>query len=202
MDNTWHKPWLVKAQKDHTVFQKQGVNYIKSPRKRVWKDRNTSGSTDYSPTSSQTESNHSSINSQEQSRSAIPCHRGDLGSNEMPGQKLPLSNANFNDDRPKKALNVDSPSFTPATISSSSNKGVSSITSQAANAAPFTPRGLTSGTATPNAPLDPEIPQFNPTQRDFTPQNYDLSQTVSAPIPLSLTITSMSNLGMRVFIGY
>ncbi|KAF7908156.1 uncharacterized protein EAF01_003911 [Botrytis porri] len=80
-------------------------------------------------------------------------------------------------DQPKKVLNVDSPSFTPATISSS-NKGASSITSQAANAAPFTPRGLTSGTATPNAPLDPEIPQFNPTQRDFAPQNYDLSQTL------------------------
>ncbi|KAF7853258.1 hypothetical protein EAF04_010760 [Stromatinia cepivora] len=79
-------------------------------------------------------------------------------------------------DQPKKALNVDSPSFTPAALPAS-NKGASVI-SQAANAAPFTPRGLTSGTATPNAQLDPEIPQFNPTQRDFTPQNYDLSQNI------------------------
>ncbi|KAJ8066742.1 hypothetical protein OCU04_004132 [Sclerotinia nivalis] len=79
-------------------------------------------------------------------------------------------------DQPKKALNVDSPSFTPAALPAS-NKGASVI-SQAANAAPFTPRGLASGTATPNAQLDPEIPQFNPTQRDFTPQNYDLSQNI------------------------
>ncbi|APA12068.1 hypothetical protein sscle_08g068380 [Sclerotinia sclerotiorum 1980 UF-70] len=79
-------------------------------------------------------------------------------------------------DQPKKALNVDSPSFTPAALPAS-NKGASVI-SQAANAAPFTPRGLASGTATPNTQLDPEIPQFNPTQRDFTPQNYDLSQNI------------------------
>ncbi|EDO00286.1 hypothetical protein SS1G_14156 [Sclerotinia sclerotiorum 1980 UF-70] len=79
-------------------------------------------------------------------------------------------------ERPKKALNVDSPSFTPAALPAS-NKGASVI-SQAANAAPFTPRGLASGTATPNTQLDPEIPQFNPTQRDFTPQNYDLSQNI------------------------
>ncbi|TGO33077.1 hypothetical protein BHYA_0268g00040 [Botrytis hyacinthi] len=180
MDDPWQKPWLVKDKKKNTIFQKTRVSPIKSPRKRVRQDTNTSGSTDYSPTSSQTDFNHSSINPQQQSRFAKPYHREDLRLNERPGQKLPLSNTNFNDDRPKKALNVDSPSFTPATISSS-NKGASSITSQAANAAPFTPRGLTSGTATPNAPLDPEIPQFNPTQRDFTPQNYDLSQTNKLP---------------------
>lgn len=43
----------------------------------------------------------------------------------------------------KKTLNVDSPSFTPATLPVPGKS--SSITSQAANAAPFTPRGLASG---------------------------------------------------------
>ena len=43
----------------------------------------------------------------------------------------------------KKVLNVDSPSFTPATLAVP-NK-VSSISSQAVNAAPFTPRGMASG---------------------------------------------------------
>ncbi|ATZ53929.1 Bcpan3 [Botrytis cinerea B05.10] len=177
MDNPWHKPWLVVDKKDHPVSKTQVVSPAKTTRKRVWKDRHTSGSAEYSPTSVQEKFNHSSTHPQQLSRLETPYHGRDLGSNERPGQKLTLLNTNFNDDRPKKALNVDSPSFTPATISSS-NKGASSITSQAANAAPFTPRGLTSGTATPNAPLDPEIPQFNPTQRDFTPQNYDLSQTL------------------------
>jgi PAB-dependent poly(A)-specific ribonuclease subunit 3 len=42
----------------------------------------------------------------------------------------------------KKTLNVDSPSFTPATLPV---PGKTTISSQAASAAPFTPRGLTSG---------------------------------------------------------
>ncbi|PQE27023.1 PAB-dependent poly(A)-specific ribonuclease subunit PAN3 protein [Rutstroemia sp. NJR-2017a BBW] len=78
----------------------------------------------------------------------------------------------------KKTLNVDSPSFTPAVL-----PGVrgASITSQAANAAPFTPRALASGTATPNSQVDPDPPAlFNPaTIREFTPQNYDISQTLT-----------------------
>jgi len=43
----------------------------------------------------------------------------------------------------KKTLNVDSPSFTPATLSVPSK--TATIPSQAANAAPFTPRNLASG---------------------------------------------------------
>jgi len=79
--------------------------------------------------------------------------------------------------RLKKSLNVDSPSFTPSTLSVPSK--TSSISSQAANAAPFTPRSLASGAATPNPQPDPQ-PTFNPAQiREFTPQNYDLSETVS-----------------------
>lgn len=42
----------------------------------------------------------------------------------------------------RKTLSVDSPSFTPGTSGASKS---SSITSQAANAAPFTPRGLAAG---------------------------------------------------------
>ncbi|KAF4634548.1 hypothetical protein G7Y89_g3563 [Cudoniella acicularis] len=74
----------------------------------------------------------------------------------------------------KKTLNVDSPSFTPATLPVPSK--TSAISSQAANAAPFTPRGLASGTATPNSQLDSQSATFNPAQiREFTPQNYEIS---------------------------
>lgn len=76
----------------------------------------------------------------------------------------------------KKSLNVDSPSFTPSTLSVP-GKGAT-ISSQAANAAPFTPRAMASGTATPNSQLDAEPATFNPAAiREFTPsQSYDLSQ--------------------------
>ena len=98
-------------------------------------------------------------------------------------------------NRLKKSLNVDSPSFTPSTLSVP-GKGAT-ISSQAANAAPFTPRSMASGTcspvllsngthitgtATPNSQLDAEPATFNPAAiREFTPsQSYDLSQqTVS-----------------------
>ncbi|KAG0651465.1 Poly(A)-nuclease deadenylation complex subunit 3 [Hyphodiscus hymeniophilus] len=78
--------------------------------------------------------------------------------------------------RLKKSLNVESPSFTPATLSVSGKSAA--ITSQAATAVPFTPRSIASGTATPNSQIDPEPPTFNPaTIREFTPQNYELPQT-------------------------
>jgi hypothetical protein len=39
---------------------------------------------------------------------------------------------------------------------------------------------MTQGTSTPNAQLDAEPAAFNPAQiKEFTPQNYDMSQTVS-----------------------
>ncbi|KAH8811381.1 hypothetical protein F5884DRAFT_749766 [Xylogone sp. PMI_703] len=88
-----------------------------------------------------------------------------------------------------KKLNVESPSFTPAGLPGKT--GV--ISSQAAAAAPFTPRSLVSGkfnpstrsntfltrflgTSTPNT-QDSESSIFNPAQiREFTPHAYDLSQ--------------------------
>jgi hypothetical protein len=46
-------------------------------------------------------------------------------------------------DSPKKTLNVDSPSFTPTALASS--VASTTISSRAASAAPFTPRGVQSG---------------------------------------------------------
>lgn len=92
--------------------------------------------------------------------------------------------AHTNIPRLKKSLNVDSPSFTPSTLAVPSKS--SSISSQAANAAPFTPRSLASGTATPNPQPEPQ-PTFNPAQiREFTPQNYDVSDTVRFANPLQV----------------
>lgn len=50
----------------------------------------------------------------------------------------------------KRSLNVDSPSFTPVGLASGSSNGSiggrsTTMSSQAANAAPFTPRSMTSG---------------------------------------------------------
>jgi PAB-dependent poly(A)-specific ribonuclease subunit 3 len=94
--------------------------------------------------------------------------------------------------RLKKSLNVDSPTFTPATLPVSV-KGPA-ISSHAANAAPFTPRGMASGkfsfstsmpiaddtgTATPNSQLDAEPAPFNPAAfKEFTPANYDIPHAV------------------------
>lgn len=109
---------------------------------------------------------------------------------------LGLAQGTMANDSPsvKRSLNVDSPSFTPATLSVPGK--ASAISSQAANAAPFTPRGLASGkssvllvrtkltmlgTVTPISHTDAEPAAFNPAQiREFTPQSYDLSQTVSS----------------------
>ncbi|KAH6667548.1 PAB-dependent poly(A)-specific ribonuclease subunit PAN3 [Halenospora varia] len=83
-------------------------------------------------------------------------------------------NKSLQTDSIKKSLNVDSPSFTPSTLSVPQKS--SAISSQAANAAPFTPRGMASGTATPNSQLDSQSATFNPAQiREFTPQNYEIS---------------------------
>lgn len=102
----------------------------------------------------------------------------------------------------KKALSVDSPAFTPATLSVPSK--TSAISSQAANAAPFTPRGLASGkqilpsslvgrltgegTVTPIPQVEIEPATFNPAQiKEFTPQQaYDISTNVSLiSVPIS-----------------
>lgn len=97
----------------------------------------------------------------------------------------------------RRAFNVESPSFTPANQQQVAGKK-STFSSQAASAAPFTPRGV--GSECPREVLRPTYhgvsnsviastptlqPQsdstiFNPaTIREFTPSNYDVGNTVS-----------------------
>jgi hypothetical protein len=110
-------------------------------------------------------------------------------------QAGPLAN-NSSSRSAKKTLNVDSPAFTPATLSVPGK--ASTISSQAVNAAPFTPRGLASGnqvprfalwerltregTVTPIPQVETEPAPFNPAQiKEFTPQqSYDISTNVCA----------------------
>ncbi|KAF8854360.1 PAB-dependent poly(A)-specific ribonuclease subunit PAN3 [Acephala macrosclerotiorum] len=74
----------------------------------------------------------------------------------------------------KKSLNVDSPSFTPSTLSTAGK-----ISSHAANAVPFQPRGLVSGTATPTPQTEAQSSAFNIAEvKEFTPGIYDPSQTL------------------------
>ena len=104
----------------------------------------------------------------------------------------------------RKTLSVDSPSFTPGTLAAPKS---STITSQAVNAAPFTPRGLVGGMSwflskfgiwltnlapTPSPQTEPEPVQFNPAAiREFTPsQNYDIAQTVSLDSTLSFAVNT------------
>jgi PAB-dependent poly(A)-specific ribonuclease subunit 3 len=65
-----------------------------------------------------------------------------------PPQIGPLANNPLNRSA-KKTLSVDSPAFTPATLSVPGKS--SAISSQAVNAAPFTPRGLASGKQVPRS---------------------------------------------------
>jgi hypothetical protein len=116
--------------------------------------------------------------------------------------KMELHANNTSNRSTKKALSVDSPAFTPATLSVPSK--TSAISSQAANAAPFTPRGLASGkrilpsslvgrltgegTVTPIPQVEIEPAAFNPAQiKEFTPQQaYDISTNVSLiSVPIS-----------------
>ncbi|RFU72275.1 pab-dependent polya-specific ribonuclease subunit pan3 [Trichoderma arundinaceum] len=76
----------------------------------------------------------------------------------------------------KKALNVESPSFTPSILQPVSKKPT--FSSQAVTAPSFTPRGL--GAATPSTIPDTEAPVFNPASiREFTP-GFDLSSSTTA----------------------
>ncbi|KAG7291529.1 PAB-dependent poly(A)-specific ribonuclease subunit 3 [Staphylotrichum longicolle] len=78
-------------------------------------------------------------------------------------------------DFTKKTFNVDSPSFTPSGQQTAPAKK-STLSSQAASAAPFTPRGV----GAPNLQPATETSVFNPAAiREFTPQNYDISNTNS-----------------------
>ncbi|TGJ83338.1 hypothetical protein E0Z10_g5418 [Xylaria hypoxylon] len=73
--------------------------------------------------------------------------------------------------QPKKSLNVDSPSFTPAQLG-----GKKSTFST--NATPFTPRGGSTTTTSPSLQQDAGTTLFKPTQfSDFGQNNYDLNST-------------------------
>jgi PAB-dependent poly(A)-specific ribonuclease subunit 3 len=99
-------------------------------------------------------------------------------------------------DFSKKTFNVDSPSFTPSNQPAAAAKK-STLSSQAANAAPFTPRGV----GTPNLQQTAEASVFNPAAiREFTPQNYDIGNTNSNGVPQENGVyndpfTSMSSMG-------
>ncbi|KAK0717198.1 PAB-dependent poly(A)-specific ribonuclease subunit PAN3 [Lasiosphaeria miniovina] len=99
----------------------------------------------------------------------------------------------------KKTFNVDSPSFTPAGQPQPPAKK-STFSSQAASAAPFTPRGAN---VTPNLQQQAtaETSIFNPAAiREFTPQNYDIGNTNSVNGAAQDSVyndpfTSMNSLG-------
>ncbi|KAK7973407.1 hypothetical protein PG996_007634 [Apiospora saccharicola] len=78
-------------------------------------------------------------------------------------------------DSAKKSLNVDSPSFTPTQLQPGAKKFT--FSSQAANAAPFTPKAVGNSSTPSTLTQDAEGPIFNPAAiREFTPtQNYDLN---------------------------
>lgn len=104
---------------------------------------------------------------------------------EQPNTSHPSSSADTN--KKGLALNGDSPSFTPSSLMAQPTTKKSTLPSQAASAAVFTPRGV--GAATP-APSEPER-LFNPAAiKEFTPAqtNYDLGSASAA------TATPESNL--------
>ncbi|KAL6871357.1 kinase-like domain-containing protein [Trichoderma novae-zelandiae] len=105
------------------------------------------------------------------------------------------SNSNSNShqqDSAKKALNVESPSFTPSTLqTTTANTKKPTFSSQAVTAPSFTPRGL--GAATPSTLPDTEAQVFNPAAiREFTP-SFDLS---------SSTTTSANGTSQDGTVGY
>ncbi|KAG6017254.1 hypothetical protein E4U43_001909 [Claviceps pusilla] len=78
-------------------------------------------------------------------------------------------------DISRKALNVESPSFTPASLQNSAKKAT--FSTQAANAPSFTPRGLA---ASPARNTDAETALFNPAAiREFTP-GFELNAQVTS----------------------
>ncbi|KAI3399506.1 hypothetical protein diail_6528 [Diaporthe ilicicola] len=98
------------------------------------------------------------------------------------------SHASSSSENAKKALNGDSPSFTPSSLTAQPAKK-SSLPSQAASAAVFTPRGI--GAATPSNNPEPER-LFNPAAiKEFTPQNnYDLASATAAAVTPDAAIAS------------
>ncbi|KAI9783367.1 MAG: PAB-dependent poly(A)-specific ribonuclease subunit 3 [Geoglossum umbratile] len=109
----------------------------------------------------------------------------------------------------KKRLNVDSPTFTPTFIAPSSNGAPSAstpskstaISPKAASAAPFTPKGMSAGTATPPAYQDvpSSEPYLIPEVQEFLPQSFeslqlgDANNTVASTNPYDpFTPTSLA----------
>ncbi|KAK4161444.1 hypothetical protein QBC43DRAFT_96884 [Cladorrhinum sp. PSN259] len=84
---------------------------------------------------------------------------------------------------PKKPLNVESPAFTPSSAQQQGNAQQntgkkSTLPSQAANAAPFTPRQATKLAAS-TMPRNGEPSGLTATSRDFTPSNFDMGPAAS-----------------------
>ncbi|KAB5547013.1 PAB-dependent poly(A)-specific ribonuclease subunit PAN3 [Coniochaeta sp. 2T2.1] len=83
-----------------------------------------------------------------------------------------------------KLLNVESPSFTPSTLQSNNNNKKSTFSTQAASAAPFTPRGPGGNTTSQPSQQNMDAAVFNPsTFKEFQPQNFDLGNAGSPSAP-------------------
>lgn len=128
----------------------------------------------------------------------------------------PASDRYQTDDSAKKRLNVDSPSFTPSSLAVNGQASKpSGLSPKAANAAPFKPKGISSGTflhktantyprnshatiAVTAPAFTPSLKQYNPNAPDwvasapdipeFLPQSYNTLPTVSLAIPLAALI--------------
>ncbi|KAG6020946.1 hypothetical protein E4U41_002675 [Claviceps citrina] len=88
-------------------------------------------------------------------------------------------------DVSRKALNVESPSFTPASLQNSAKKAT--FSTQAANAPTFTPRGLAASSA---MTVDAEAALFNPAAiREFTP-GFELNAQATTTTTTTTTTTS------------
>ncbi|KAK3996286.1 PAB-dependent poly(A)-specific ribonuclease subunit PAN3 [Cladorrhinum sp. PSN332] len=90
-------------------------------------------------------------------------------------QKISTPQSDFSS---KKTFNVDSPAFTPSTAQQLGPSKKSSLPSQAAIAAPFTPRG-TNKLAASSMPKNGEPSALTATSRDFTPSNYEIGVAAS-----------------------
>ncbi|KAI0105739.1 hypothetical protein GGR51DRAFT_518997 [Nemania sp. FL0031] len=96
---------------------------------------------------------------------------------------------NSSDNQPKKSLNVDSPSFTPAQLGGKKSTFSTS-------AVPFTPRGSSTATASPALQQDTGTTLFKSAQfADFSQNNYDLNSTEA------INGTSDTSLGFDPFMS-
>ncbi|KAI9795510.1 MAG: PAB-dependent poly(A)-specific ribonuclease subunit 3 [Piccolia ochrophora] len=91
---------------------------------------------------------------------------------------IKISTPSTQADSVKKRLNVDSPTFTPTSLSSNGQNPAqkrTGISPKAAGAAPFTPQSINAaGTVTPPAPSEPASSDWTTAEvQDFVPQNFD-----------------------------